>query len=107
MMETVLQGLTKVQCYIDDILVKETSKQEHLHNLKEVLKCLSEYGIRVKCEKCAFFKDMVEYLGYQISEGLHTTPKIEAIQATSAPRICKSCDPSLDCYTTMGNLSQT
>ena len=48
MMETILQGLTNVQCYIDDILVTGTSEQEHLHNLEEVLKCLSEYGIRVK-----------------------------------------------------------
>ena len=41
-METILQGLTKVQCYIDDILVTGTSEQEHLHNLEEVLKRLSE-----------------------------------------------------------------
>ena len=40
-METILQGLTKVQCYIDDILVTGTSEQEHLHNLEEVLKHLT------------------------------------------------------------------
>ena len=41
-METIL---TNVQCYIDDILVTGTSEQEHLYNLGEVLKHLSEYGI--------------------------------------------------------------
>ena len=97
-METIFQELTKVQCYIDDILVTGTSEQEPLHNLEEVLKCLSEYGIRVKREKCAFFKCTVEYLVHQISaKGLHTTPKkVEAIQAASAPKIYKSSDPSLD-----------
>ena len=87
-METILQGLTKVQCYIDDILITGASEQEHLHNLEEVLKRLSEYGIRVRREKCAFFRDTVEYLGHQISaEGLHTTPKkAEAIQAAPAPK---------------------
>ena len=88
-METILQRLTNVQCYIDDILVTGTSEQEHLHNLEEVLKCLSEYGIQVhKMEKCAFFKDIVEYLGHLISEeGLHTAPKnVEAIQAAPAPK---------------------
>ena len=87
-METILQGLTNVQCYIDDILVTGTSEQEHFHNLEEVLKRLSEYGIRVKREKCAFFKDTVEYLGHLISEeGLHTAPKkVEAIQAAPAPQ---------------------
>ena len=53
-----------------------------------MLKRFSEYGIRVKWEKCAFFKDTVEYLGHLISEeGLHTAPKkVEAIQAAPAPK---------------------
>ena len=74
-----------------------------------MLKHLSEYGIQVKCEKGAFFKDTVEYLGHQISaEGLHTTPKkVEAIQAATTPKIYKSYDPALDWYTTLENLSPT
>ena len=86
-METILQGLEHVQCYIDDILITGSNEEEHLHNLEEVLKRLSQYGIRVKEDKCAFFKDKVEYLGHQISsEGLHTAPKkVEAIQAAPTP----------------------
>ena len=86
-METILQGLEHVQCYIDDILITGSNEEEHLHNLEEVLKRLSQYGIRVKEGKCAFFKDKVEYLGHQISsEGLHTAPKkVEAIQAAPTP----------------------
>ena len=41
-METILQGLPNIQCYIDDILITGTSEQEHIHNLEEVLKRLSE-----------------------------------------------------------------
>ena len=65
-METILQGLKHVQCYnyIDDILITGSNEEEHLHNLEEVLKRLSQYGIRVKEDKC---EDKVEYLGYQIS----------------------------------------
>ena len=48
MKETILQGLTMVQCYIDEILVTGISEQKHLHNLVEVLKLLSEYKIQVK-----------------------------------------------------------
>ena len=86
-METILQGVKHVQCYIDDILITGSNEEEHLHNLEEVLKLLSQYGIRVKEDKCAFFKDKVEYLGHQISsEGLHTAPKkVEAIQAAPTP----------------------
>ena len=97
------------QCYIDDILITGTSEQEHHHNLEEMLKRLSEYEIQVKREKSTFFKDTVEYLGHQISaEGLHTTPKkVEVIQTAPPLKIYKDCDPSLDWYTTVGNLSRT
>ena len=97
MMETILQGLTMVQCYIDDILVIGISEQKHLHNLVEVLKLLSEYKTQVKHENCIFFKDKVEYLGHQISaERLHTTPKnVEAIQAAPAPKNIQELQPFL------------
>lgn len=87
-MDSILQGLSHVQCYIDDIIITGSNEEEHLCNLEEVLKRLSEYGIRVKQEKCAFFKDTVEYLGHQISsDGLHTAPKkVEAIQAAPVPK---------------------
>ena len=69
--------------YIDDILVTGKSEQEHIHNLEEMLKCLSEYGIQVKREKCAFFKDTVEYLGHLISEeGLQTDLRRRAPHST-------------------------
>ena len=87
-MDTILQGLPHVQCYIDDIIITGSSEEEHLHNLEEVLKHLSHYGIRVKEDKCAYFKDKVEYLDHEISsEGLlHTAPKkVEAIQAVPTP----------------------
>ena len=55
-MDTILQGLPHVQCYIDDIIITGSNEEEHLHNLEEVLKRLSHYGIRVKEDKCAFFQ---------------------------------------------------
>ena len=36
--DTILQGLSHVICYIDDILVIGVSEEEHLHNLEEVFK---------------------------------------------------------------------
>ena len=65
-MNTILQGLPHVQCYIDNIIITGSSEEEHLHNLEEVLKRLSHYGIKLKEDKCAFFKDKVEYLGHEI-----------------------------------------
>ena len=86
-MDTILQGLPHVQCYIDDIIITGSSEEGHLINLEEVLKRISHYGIKVKEDKCAFFRDKVEYLGHEIlSEGLHTAPKkVEAIKAAPTP----------------------
>ena len=87
-MDTVLQGLSHVQCYIDDILVTGADDDEHFHNLEEVLVRLRNYGIRVKSSKCSFFQGSVEYLGHKItSEGLHTTTKkVDAVCLAPAPK---------------------
>ena len=44
-MDTVLQGLPKVICYLDDILISASTPEEHLDNVKQVLKRLEQYGI--------------------------------------------------------------
>ena len=74
-------------CYIDDILVTVSTEEEHLQNLKEVLKCLQRHGVRMKRSKCTFMKDSVEYLGHDVdTEGVRATPqKISAIENAPMP----------------------
>ena len=69
--DSILQGMSHVICYIDDILITGTAAAEHDNNLtaaehdnnlEEVLKRLQEHGVRLKQEKCSFFKESVEYL---------------------------------------------
>ena len=81
LMDSVLQGLPHVICYIDDILVTGTSDDDHLKNLSTVLERLQKHGFRMKRDKCEFLQPAVEYLGHKIdAEGLHALPgKIEAI----------------------------
>ena len=87
-MDTVLQGIPNVICYIDDILVSGKDHSHHLKNLEEVLKRLSEEGITVKRSKCTFLSSQVEYLGHIIdSKGLHSSnKKLEAILKAPIPR---------------------
>ena len=87
-MESVLQGLTNVCVYLDDILVSGRSMQEHLVNLEEVLKRLEEAGLRLKKEKCSFLMQEVEYLGHRISkEGLQPTEaKVRAVAEAPEPQ---------------------
>ena len=86
-MDSILQGIPQVLCYLDDILITVASKEDHLHNLEKLLSRLQEYGIRVNANKCVFMQSSVEYLGYIIDcEGLHTSlKKVKAIQETSTP----------------------
>lgn len=85
-MDTVLQGISYVICYIDDILVTGADDAAHLRNLAKVFQSLEEHGIRMKKAKCTSMKAEVEYLGHRVDvEGLHTTPdKLAAISKALA-----------------------
>ena len=54
-MDTILQGIPYVICYLNDILVTRTTEAEHLRSLREVLRRLQAHGVRLIKEKCAFF----------------------------------------------------
>ncbi|XP_039396208.1 uncharacterized protein K02A2.6-like, partial [Mauremys reevesii] len=87
-MDQILCGLSGVQFYLDDILVTGRNEEDHLKNLEATLQRLEEYGLRVRKDKCEFFKPSVEYLGHIIdSAGLHKAPaKVKAIVEAPPPR---------------------
>ena len=86
-MDTVLQGLPRVICYLDDILITGSTEEEHKSNVVQVLERLKRYNIRANRGKCSFFSESVEYLGHRVdSNGLHTTEKkVEAMIAAPEP----------------------
>jgi len=43
-MDTVLQGLSGVVCYLDDIIVIGKNKSEHMFNLEQALNRIKESG---------------------------------------------------------------
>ena len=55
-MDTLLQDISHVICYIDDVLVTGLIEEVHLQNLTQVLQKLQEQRMRLKKEKCAFSK---------------------------------------------------
>lgn len=87
-MDTILQGIPGVICYLDDILTTGKSDREHLHNLKEVLKRLQHHGVQLRKDKCFILQKSIEYLGHQIDEtGVHTSPqKVKAVVEAPSPR---------------------
>jgi len=87
-MDTILQGIPHVLCYIDDILITGHTEEEHLHNLEEVLKRLQHHGLQLKAAKCAFLQESIEYLGHTVDKkGLHTLlQKVEAMKLAPVPK---------------------
>ena len=69
MMNDVFQDLLDkcVIVYVDDILVYYTNQEAHNQNVKTVLKCLQQFRLFAKLEKCLFDQTQVDFLGYIIS----------------------------------------
>ncbi|CAC5379593.1 unnamed protein product [Mytilus coruscus] len=87
--DQILQGLTGVQCILDDMVITGKNDREHLVNLEKVMKRLEMYNLSVNKDKCKFFKDEIEFCGHKIDKhGLHKTEdKIKAILDTPEPKM--------------------
>ena len=90
-MDQVLNGLGGVQCMLDDMIITGSSDEMHLHNLRNALQRLQNYGLRANLQKCYVLKDKITYCGNEISaEGLRkTTNKIQAVRETPTPKNVK------------------
>ena len=60
-------------------------------HLEKIFQRLQEFGLKMKCEKCAFFKKHIQYLDHLVSEkGFEPLPeKLEAIKKMPAPTTSK------------------
>jgi hypothetical protein len=67
-MDTMIADLPGVGAYLDDIIVTGSTSEQHWANLERLLSRLQDYGFRIRQEKCAFFQESVEYLGYCIDK---------------------------------------
>ena len=87
----VLANIPGVLCYQDDILLMSSDVESHNKILKEVLSRLKDAGLKLNVNKCNFFVEQVEYLGYVFNEkGVHPKPgKISAIIDAPVPKDVK------------------
>ena len=77
--------------YLDDIIIFSKTEEEHLQHLEEIFECLRKAGLKLKLQKCSFFKKHIQYLGHLISdEGIQPLPeKLESITKMPVPQNAK------------------
>jgi hypothetical protein len=83
-----MEDLKYVQAYLDNLLYISRSRlEDHLKNLKEVLRRLRNTGLKVDAEKLTFCALEIEYLGYILTrDGIKPqSNKVQAILAIQLP----------------------
>jgi hypothetical protein len=80
-----------LEIYIDDVIVKSDSMDNHLTDLHLALERMHRYGLKINLLKCAFGVSTGKFLGFIIHEhGIEIDPtKIESINKVQPPQ-CKN-----------------
>ena len=74
LVDNMVSGIRYVAAYLDDVNVTGRTNEEHLQNLKQVFSALNEYGMKLRHDKCEFFRQQVTYLGH-VCRGLEKPSK--------------------------------
>ncbi|CAL8993374.1 unnamed protein product [Prunus brigantina] len=82
---------TSMEVYVDDMLVKSRTANDHLRNLSLMFGKLKQYNMRLNPSKCAFGVASGKFLGFMISQrGIEANPvKIRALIDMWVPKTKK------------------
>ena len=77
-----------VEVYIDAIVVKSKTREQHILHLQEVFYLLRQYGMKLNPSKCAFAVSADKFLGFMVSQrGIEVSPdQVKAVMETPPPR---------------------
>ena len=76
-----------MEVYVDDMLVKSKTEDDHIANLNRVFTKLLEHGMRLNPQKCILAMGGDKFLGFMVSErGIEGNPeKVQAILDMTTP----------------------
>ena len=91
-MDHLFRDISYVFVYMDDLLVYSETEEQHQKELETVLDILSKNDLKLTIDKCLFFKDNLDYVGFNISaDGITpTAAKINEIGNFPPPNDSKS-----------------
>jgi hypothetical protein len=77
--------------YLDDILIHSRTEEEHTRHVRMVLERLSAEELILSLDKCDFYKNAVEFVGFWIDgDGVHTEQsKVESVRQWPTPKTAK------------------
>ena len=77
-----------MEVYVDDMLVKSTTIEHHLQDLKETFSNLRLYNMKLNPNKCTFGVEAGKFLGFMVSRrGIEANPeKVRAILEMPSPK---------------------
>ena len=85
------EGLDRTFAYLDDILVASETEEQHIQDLHNLAKRLSEKGLLIASNKCRFGVDQLTFLGFNVTKsGITPLPeRVRAIREYPAPQMEK------------------
>ena len=73
-MEQILQGISGVIYFQDDILISSPTEDQHFAMVESSMTRFQKYNAKLNADKCKFFKSSIEFLGHVIDKsGIHPT----------------------------------
>ena len=89
----------EIEVYVDDMIARSQTEEEHLDHLQKLFVRLKEYKLRLNPNKCTFGVRPGKLLGFIVSnKGIKVDPtKVKAIQEMPAPRTEKEVRGFLGC----------
>lgn len=64
--ESILNGISDISVFLDDIKIASVNTEKHLEVVNRVLQRLSKHNVRINMEKCEFFKSSISYCGHTL-----------------------------------------
>ena len=81
----------EIEIYVDDMIAKSRTTQDHLTDLRKLFQRLKKYQLRLNSNKCAFGVTSRKLLGFIVSDrGIEIDPaKVQAIRNMPVSRTKK------------------
>ena len=78
----------EIEVYVDDMIAKSRTAQDHLTDLRKLFQRLKKYQLRLNLNKCVFGVTSGKLLGFIVSgRGIEIDPtKVQAIRSMPAPK---------------------